>query len=289
MSPFKTIFAYLFFTLLVVLFFLYLLFPEEAVKAFVDDRLTGIDPSLSITADTIRPGFPLAVNFTNLDLKRHGEKMIRVDHARLSPALSTLFKEQKRLEWSAALAKGTVDGRLFMEGNVSSGRLRAEADLSSIRLEHIEALNALSRFTLAGPLNGRLTHDGARAPLGQANGLLTSPGLTITLKTPVFGIAELTMDQTEADFSLAGQTLHIKAFTFNGPLMEGKISGKIDIEDPFDRSRLRLNGNVKPRPELFARLQDALPQGIVNPRTLGTRGVNFRVFGTIDNPEASMR
>jgi type II secretion system protein N len=289
MGPLKTIFTYLFFAVLAILFFLYFLFPEDAVKAFVNNRLTGIDSSLSITADAIRPTLPLAASFIGVDIAHNGDKLIHVDQARLSPTLSTLLKEQKRFECKAKIANGTLDGRVFMKGSGPARRLRAEADLSSIQLEAIEALKSISRFALSGPLNGRLTHDGARAPMGQANGLLTVPGLTITLTPAVFGIAELIMDQTEADFSLSGQTLRIKAFTFNGPLMEGKISGRIEIEDPFDRSRLRLNGNVKPQPELFAQLQDTLPQGIVNPRTLSTRGLNFRVFGTIDNPDVTMR
>jgi len=289
MGLFKTIVAYLSFALLAVLFFLYVLFPGEALEAYVGDRLAGIDASLSLSADSIRPSLPLAVSFSDVDLMRQDDTILHIDQARLSPALSTLLKEQKRFEGRASLAGGTVDGRLFMEGSGTDRRLRAEADLSAIRLERITALESFTGFTLAGPLNGRLTHDGARAPLGQANGLLTAPGLTITLKDPVFGINQLTMDQTEADFSINGNTLRLKALTFAGPLMEGKISGRIEIENPFGLSQLRLSGNVKPRPELFARLQDTIPQGILNPRTLGTRGVNFRIFGTIDNPDVSMR
>lgn len=289
MGSFKTIFAYLLFALLAVLVFLYLLFPDEAVKTVMDNRLAAIDPSLTLTTEAIRPALPLAVNMIGMDLKRNGFKMIHFDQAWLAPALSTLFKAQKRFAWKATLGGGVVEGRLFTEGNGPSGKLRMEAELSSIRLEQIEALKSLPQFTLSGPLSGRLTHDGARAPGGQANGLLTAPGLRITLKTPVFGIAELSMDQTEADFSINGQTLRLKALTFDGPLMEGSINGRIEIENPFGRSRLSLNGNVKPRPELFAQLQDTVPQGIINPRTLENRGLNFRVFGTFDNPDVSMR
>jgi len=289
MASFKTIFAYLTFALLTVMVFLYLLFPNEAVRAYVDNRLAGIDPTLTITADTIRPTLSFAVNMRGVDLMRNGSKILHIDQARLSPALSTLFKDQKRVAFKATLADGKVDGRLFLEGNGPSAKLRMETDLSGIRLERVPALETLTRFTLDGPLSGRLTHDGGRSPGGQVNGLLTAPALRITLKAPVFGITEMTMDQTEADFSINGQTLRLKSLTFEGPMMEGKLNGSIEIENPIGRSRLMLNGNVKPRPELFARLQETIPQGIINPRTLGTRGINFRVFGTIDNPDATMR
>ncbi len=289
MGLLKTIVGYLLFALLATLLFLYVLFPQETVKAYVDDRLAGIDASFSISASDIRPALPLALDLKGIDLKHHGDKLIHIDQARVSPVLATLLKAQKRFNWSATLAGGSVEGRLFIEGVQTMGTVRTEADLSSIRLERISAVNDLPRFKLTGPLSGHLTHEGSRPPFGQTKGILSVPGLRITLETAFFGIEEIPLDQTEADFSLDGPTLRLKALTFNGPLMEGKINGTIAIEAPLGRSRLRLNGNVKPRPELFARLPDTLPQTILNPRLAGTRGLNFRVLGTIDNPKLSMR
>ena len=72
-------------------------------------------------------------------------------------------------------------------------------------------------------------------------------------------------------------------------MVEGKITGTIELRQPFEQSRLNLTGNAKPRPELLARLQETIPQGIVNTRTMGTRGLTFRVRGSIDNPDVSMR
>ncbi len=289
MGLFKTIFAYLLFAMLAVGAFLYVLFPGETVKAFIDGRLAGIDPSLSMRAETIRPGLPAAILLEPADLFRDGVQVLHIDRVEVAPVLSTLFNKQKQIRCNAALAGGSIDGKLFLGGGKASSKLRAEAELSAIRLEKIEALSAVDRFTLKGPLSGRLTHDGRRAPYGKGNGLLTAPGLAITLKDPVFGIEEVILDKTEADFSLTGSTLRLKALTFDGPLVEGKVSGRIDIEAPFEMSRLRLNGNLKPKPELFAQLQETLPKGIINPRTLGTRGVNFRIDGTVEDPNVSMR
>jgi len=105
----------------------------------------------------------------------------------------------------------------------------------------------------------------------------------------LFGITGLVMDQTDADFSISGGNLRLKSLTFDGTMVEGKISGTIELKHPFAQSRLNLTGNAKPRPELIARLQETIPQGIVNTRTLGTRGLSFRVRGSINSPDLSMR
>jgi type II secretion system protein N len=170
-----------------------------------------------------------------------------------------------------------------------AGFSRADADLSSISLDQLDVFKALSRVSLSGYMQGRLTHDGGRPPAGVTSGLLTATDLRITLKTPVFGIADILLIQTDADFSVSGRNLRIKSLTFNGPMVEGKISGAIELRQPFAKSRLNLTGNAKPKPELFAQLQETLPQDMVNMRQMGTRGLTFRIRGAVDNPDWSMR
>ncbi len=288
MLSFKAILGYLLFAVLAVVLFLYLLFPDQAVKAYMDTRLEAIDPALSITAASIRPTLPPALKMTAVDLRRGGTRLIHLDDARVAPDLTTLFQDQRQLRFDADVADGTIVGRGMMSGS-SQTMQQWEADLDGIRIDQIDALKTIPRFTLSGVLRGHLMRDGGRSSADASSGMLTVAGLTVTLKTPVFGIGEVVTEQTEADFSVSGQVLRVRSLTFNGPMLEGRLSGTIQLRQPFEQSRLNLSGNAKPQPELFARLQGALPEGTANARTLGTRGLNFRIQGSIDNPELSMR
>ncbi len=289
MISLKAIFAYGLYALLAITLFLFLLFPDQAIKAYVDGRLAAIDPSLSMAAQTIRPAIPPGLKMIGVDLKRDSLLLAHFDNARLSPELSTLLKADKQARFQAHIADGTISGRATMQGAGPSGDLRAEADLSQIRLDQLDAIKANVPFKLSGSLKGRMTHDTARTPTGMTNGLLNVSDLHITLKTPFFGITDLVMDQTDADFSVSRGILRLKSLTFDGPMLEGKISGTIELRNPFEQSRLILTGNAKPRPEMIARLQETIPQGIVNTQTLGTRGLTFRVRGSINSPDLSMR
>ena len=289
MFSLKAFFTYLLYALLAAALFLVLLFPDQAVKAYVDGRLAAIDPSLTLVAATIRPAIPPGVKMSGVDLNSGSVLLAHFDDARMSPDLLTLLQEKKQVRFQARLADGTIKGRAIMDDTGPSGRLQVETDLSQIRLDQIDAVKANDRFTLSGSLKGHVTHDGSRAPAGITSGLLTVSELRITLKAPFFGITDLLMDQTDAEFSVSGQNLRLKSLTFDGPMLEGKISGTIELRHPFEQSRLNLTGNAKPRPELFARLQETIPQGIVDTRTLGTRGLTFRIGGSIDSPDVSMR
>lgn len=289
MVSFKAIFAYLLFALLMAAFFLYVLFPEQAVKAYVDGRLASIDPSLTMTAQTIRPAIPPGIKVIDMDLVRDTDRLAHFNNARVSPELISLVKGNKKFRFGATIAEGSVDGQATMARAGSTGRLQIEADLSQIHLDRLDAIKANPRFTIAGLLSGRMTHDGARTPRGLTGGVLMVSDLRIALKAPFFGINELVMDQTEADFSISGHNLRLKALTFNGPMLEGKITGSIELRQPIEQSRLNLTGNAKPQPELFARLQETIPEGMINTRTLGTRGATFRIRGSIDSPDLSLR
>lgn len=285
----KTIFAYLLYALLTVLVFLYLLFPEQAVKAYVDAKLAAIDPSLTMEAASIRPTIPPGLKMTDVDLERGTVKVAHLDDARMTANLMTLFKEEKQGRFEAHLADGTISGTAYMTGSGPGAQLRTEADLTQIRLESLDAVKEFNRFSLSGVMSGRITNQGPSGAIGALSGTLTASPLRIALKAPILGIGELVMDQTNAEFSINRQSLRLKALTFEGPMLEGRINGTIDLRRPLEKSRLNLSGNVKPRPELVARLQETVPTEAINPSVLGTRGMTFRVRGTIDSPDVSMR
>jgi type II secretion system protein N len=285
----KSIFAYVVYTLLAIALFLYLLFPDQVVEAYLQARLAAVDPSLSMTTEEIQPAIPPGLKMIGIDLDRDSERLVHIDEARISPAMTSLLQARKRVRFDARLADGTVNGQAIVDNSTPSGQLHVEADLSQIQLDKLDVIEADKRFTLAGSLTGRLSHDSGSAPIGMTNGTLTATGLRINLKSPFFGIADLMMNQTDAEFSMSGPHLRLKALTFDGPMLEGKISGTIELRNPLAQSRLNLAGNAKPQPELFAQLQGRIPQGIIDPRTLGTRGLVFRIRGTIDSPSVSLR
>ncbi|MFO7713375.1 type II secretion system protein GspN [Desulfosarcina sp.] len=287
----KVIIAYLLYFLLAAALFLVVLFPDQAVTAYLDARLAAFDPSLSLLAETIRPTLPPGIKMTGVDLIRANVRLARFDDARMSPDLATLLQAKKQVRLEARLAGGSLNGLAVLTGTEPGGPLQAQADLFEIHLDQLEAIKANTRFSLSGSLNGRITHDGSRASEGggTTNGSLAVSELHITLKAPYFGIGEIVMVQTNAEFSVSGGNLRLKSLAFDGPMLEGKITGTIDLRNPIEQSRLNLTGNAKPKPELIARLQETIPQGAVNTRTLGTRGLTFRVRGSIDSPDVSMR
>lgn len=285
----KAIFGYLAFALLAAVLFLYLLFPEAAVKSYLEARLAAIDPRLGMDVENIRPVLPPGLKMTAVEIKQDGVRLAHLDSVRVRPELMTLLESEKHARFEGALGDGTISGRITAAGNNPTAVSRMTADLTGIRIEDIDAVKRLERFTLTGLVNGHMTRGDARDPAGPISGMLTTSGLRIGLAEPFLGIADIAVTKCDTEFSIAGQTLRIKSMTFDGPMVEGRIGGTVDIRYPIAQSRLNLTGNAKPKPDLFARLQETVPQEMLNPRTVGTRGITFRIRGTVDSPELSMR
>jgi len=285
----KTIFAYILYALLATAFFMVLLFPGQAVTAYMNRRLSAMDPLLSMEAASVRPALPPGIKMTGVDVRHDRLNLAHCEDARMSAALGSLFKAEKRIRFQARLADGEISGRGVLGANGPTGLSRTEADLERIRLDRLDALQAMDRFGLSGMLKGHLTHDGGGSPAAVTNGKLTVDGLRISLKKPLYGIGEIVLNQADTEFSIKGGRLQVKTFTFGGPMVEGKINGSIQLRTPFGKSRLNLSGSAKPQPELLARLQEILPEGLINPRTLGTRGLSFQLRGSVDDPKVSTR
>ena len=290
MGLFKTIFAYLLFTLVVVALLLYLLFPAPAVKAYLEARISSIDPDLTLSLETMSPtALPPGLRVTDAKINRGDEKLVQIESASFSPVLLSLFRNNKEVSFALGLAGGQVEGQAVLDRKGAGDQVQVAADFSQVHLEQIEAVKTNERFSLAGTGQGQATYEGNLAGTGKTNGSFTISDLQIALHEDLFGIDELLLGRTVCTFSGNGHVLRVKSLTFDGPMAEGKITGTIELLTPLGGSRLNLTGNAKPRPELIARLQETIPQGLIDTRSLGTRGLNFKIRGSVDSPEASLR
>ncbi len=286
----KTLFAYLIFTMLAVLCFLYLLFPEQALRTYISDQVTACNPDLSLSMAPIRPTLAAGLKTDSLDLEKAGVRLLHIDDAQVKPDLLKLIKKRRQVHFHGRWAQGTVDGMATRDPDNPAWRM--EADIQGVRLKELDlprVLHADDHFSLAGVLNGRITHEGAHSLRNTSSAALNLSGLSIALNTPVAGIDKVPIDKTNVEFTAKGNTVQVKTVTFDGPMLEGRISGSVQLKSPIGHSRLNLSGNAKPRPELIAKLQETLPKGLVNMRNMSSRGLPFRILGTIDNPDLAMR
>ena len=97
------------------------------------------------------------------------------------------------------------------------------------------------------------------------------------------GVLDFNDIQMEA--KLTNKNLGITSCILKGPQVDGDISGSITLSDVFEQSRLNLTGTLKPHPDFIA----TLPQNIIPRNLIGPNGINFKIMGTLENPNFALR
>ena len=67
----KTI-GYIAYTVGITVFFLYYLFPSEAVKGYIAYNLQAVDPQMTVDIARVKPSFPPGLKLTTVRLARSG-------------------------------------------------------------------------------------------------------------------------------------------------------------------------------------------------------------------------
>ena len=71
------------YTLCVTVFFLYMLFPQEAAMQYLSEYLGEYYPEYAVTADTIKPDFPPGLKLDGVSISYLGETWVNLEQLQI--------------------------------------------------------------------------------------------------------------------------------------------------------------------------------------------------------------
>jgi hypothetical protein len=112
-------------------------------------------------------------------------------------------------------------------------------------------------------------------------------GISLELPLPVIGSFQF--KQIRTDIGWQAENVNISSFTAEGTQLDGSLSGEIQVQTPFEKSRLQISGNVILKPETLARLKTGVFGAVIpNPKSDGG-GIPFQIAGTLEYPRFSFK
>lgn len=129
-----------------------------------------------------------------------------------------------------------------------------------------------------------LFEDRARHPL---TGRLKLSEIRMTLSLPVIG--SLDFRQILADIGWKGEEVEIASLTAAGDQMDGRLSGRIRVETPVEKSRLQISGVLHLKPEILDKLKAVFPAAGRIGQPTGEGGIPFQIAGTLAAPQYSFK
>ena len=284
MSSKKKWLIYAAYLLIVAVFFLYLLFPSEAVKSYVRYQMAALAPGMDFSIAHVKPGFPPSLVFSNISIAYQNKPVASVERLTLLPDYLSLFKRGIAFRFSGKVYGGKMDGKANIATDGRSQQVKARIAFVNIRVDNVPILKSLANYQVTGAVAGNIEYSGPTNGNGSGKAEVSVSGCRVKLDPPLFGIPQVGFDLASADVDLKNQQLNLKTLTVKGPDLSGNANGKILLRDPFENSRLQLTGKITPHPSLLKNIGAFFPR-----KYLREGGVPFRLYGTINQVDYSFQ
>ena len=255
-----------------LLAFLYLRFPGEAVTDYVKAAVAAQYPGATLSIDTIRPSFPPGFALSNITvgLRNRPDPILRVDDLTVRPGGLALLRGRLAILAAAAGYGGEVRGKVEFSRLFSfQGPLTAAVDIRDVRVDKWAWLRELFVRQVTGTLKGAINLTGTAEALKNGTGTVdfTLTNGTYPLQEPFLGLDKIDYSRVEGKGSFRNGALKVTQLTLTGDKLRCSLKGNILLADDFQASKLDLNGTIE------------LP-------LLGNKRVTLTIGGTIGNPNS---
>ena len=271
----------------ITVFFLYYLFPSEAVKNYVAYRLGSVSPDFDISVEDISPVLPPGIKLHDVGISRENRALIDLESVKIMPGLLSLFSDRKTARFRGRVHDGTVEGKVEIDNRNDQHTEIIEGTISGVRVQTIPALKYLTPHKISGNLGGDFSI-ARTGPAESINSQLTLSECRIVFDRPVIGQPALEFKNVAADLALERGRLVIKKCSARGSDLNADISGTIALNNTGRRNALSLEGSVTPHHAFLAKIENSIPANILRQQTAGSREISFRISGTVETPQFSL-
>lgn len=274
--------------LAVTIFFLYYLFPSDALTSYINSKLADSLPGFRLSVKQIRPTFPPGLNL-KIPLLFRGEKQIfGSDELKIRPQYLTLLSATQSFVFNASSYGGNLKGIVDLSMKESQPQFNLNLSLNGIEIGNVPALKELIPHTVTGIANGDIVFR-ATAPYGNGKADITISGCQVEFKPALFGMDQLKMDAIATHVEMADGQVKIDQFSIKGHDLSGKATGSISVRNPIGKSAINISGLMTPTPTLLKKLGSVLPTGILGEKNITNEGIPFQISGTIEDPGFSLK
>ncbi len=251
MATYRKWIVYVLFAAVTSGLFLYICFPSEAVREYLEGSASGFDPSLALSIDKLRLAFPFTLRLENPDLglkESHGISLFKADSFVLRPSMRSLALRRPAFWFHCRAYAGEIQGVIALKRFSLEGPFESDIEIAGVRLGQSPFLKEWLRRDLTGAMSGTITYVCSRRNYlwGSGKGNFSILDGSLRFAQPFLGIESLDFHRIDARIAIEKQEISLAHFEFKGKQMEGKASGTIHLNTNFPKSSLNLRLTVKP-------------------------------------------
>ena len=255
-----------------LLIFLYLRFPGEALTDYVKATVAARYPGATLSIDTIQPSFPpgFALSDIAVGLRDRPDAILRADGLTIRPGGLALLRGRVAVIAAAECYGGKARGEVEFSRPFSlQGPLTAAVDIRNLRVDKWTWLRELFVRQITGTLKGVIDFSGTAGALKNGTGTVdfTLTNGSYPLQESFLGLDRIDYSRVEGKASFRNGALKVTQLTLTGDKLRCSLKGNILLADDFQASQIDLNGTIE------------LP-------LMGNKRVTLAISGTIGNPKS---
>jgi type II secretion system protein N len=272
-------------------FFLYFLFPADAVKDLLAAQIQKAYPDYGITVDRVRPAFPPGLQFKKVGLSHKDHLWAEAEHIKVIPNYLSIFSPQKTIDFRGRLYMGDIVGSVGIRKVKDAYQYSAKATVTDIRVEEIQRLQEVSGRKISGILDAVFQMNTVKGTEKEIVIRLNLTNCAIELTNPLINmnIEYLLFRNIDAELAIGKQSLQLKKCRATGRQIDGNLAGTILFRDPIGKSILNLRGNIKPHHTVLASVKKILPGNLLQTKGIGDSGFPIKLYGTIEKSKFSLK
>ena len=289
-SKHRNLLGYVLYGLVLIALLLYLRFPSDAVKDYIQAEGERANPPFTLSVDHIGPLIPFGLKFvkTRVSLRDSPNTLIlKADGLSLRPSLLSLLGGKPDYSFRCAAYKGDTSGSIRLQEEGKKASVDAEIELTNVDLGEYTYLQELIGRTVKGTLSGTIKYNGQYRPMldgsGEAN-LSLSEGM-VELAEPFLTLKSIDFDEMEIDMVLNKRKINVGHLEFKGKQLQGKLSGTISLGKVLSESALSLSGTIEPFAALFESAEGAQETVAFLRGRLNQGTFTFTIEGTLGQPK----
>ena len=261
----------------------YALFPKDKIKQHLIAMFENHYPGTTLDVQDIGVSLPAGIKLIEPRISFDESNRYEAHKLIVGYRLFSFFGDDHAYALNANAYDGNIKGTIGVSKK-NPQQMSADLDVTDLQAGAIKLLSDMSKHQFAGILNGDITYE--KTPANQHGSLsLQITECKIPLMVSFINLGVLDFNDIQMEAKLTNKNLGITSCILKGPQVDGDISGSITLSDVFEQSRLNLTGTLKPHPDFIA----TLPQNIIPRNLIGPNGINFKIMGTLENPNFALR
>lgn len=280
-------FGYLVYTLIVTVILLWILFPADSFRIWLQAGLNTQYPAMKWEIENVQTALPLSLQLSGINVAADTvqDPVVRISNIKFSPLLADVFKlnSQVPLLYQAKAIGGKLQGKASFDR--TNGSLSLSGSMDGIQLGELEGIWQLFNRPVTGKLSGEFEYVGVPSNALQGNllaDLVVQDG-NIGLLQPVLGLESLEFAEAKSKVSMNEAIIHVDKGEIEARLFAGSFAGTITLSDSLETSEVDVKGFFEPRSELLGQMQDKTTVALIRTQ-LQDGKLSYTVNGTVMEP-----